>query len=236
LLFVLATHLLYPTESAQFQIIMMAPNEEVMESVPLAPPENEAEDTQVLSEPQQGDVVSTIVVDPWALPEPDDDPPQEEGEEELSSDTMQALANLKASSMRLGSAISSSASGVDQKLGLTKAMERLDEKTSISSTFTVASDTLGGWIRGIDAKFGVMETAKELSTDFHAHVVEPLKAQPVIQGSTRNIVTFDETHGITRSAASTLAKGADLLAKSLVGDDDGPNPPNDNESDGGFLG
>lgn len=208
-----------------------------MESVPLAPPENETEVTQVVPEPEVQQEVSPVV-DPWALQEgePDESSPQEEAEEEeaLPTDTLQALASLRESSVRLGSAISSSASGVDQKLGLTKALGTLDEKTHVSQAVKNASDALGGWWSSIDSKLGVTETAKELSTDFHAHVVEPLKAKPVVQESTRNLQTFDETHGITRSAASTLAMGADMLAKSLVGD--GPNKPNNDESDGGFPG
>ena len=184
----------------------MTPNDDVMESVSLAPPENE---TEVTHNDDDGD-----------------DPPQtkeEEEEETLSSSdttTPQAFEHLKESSMRLGYAISSSALGVDQKLGFTKAMEQLDDKTHVSQAVKNASNALGGWFRGMDATLGVTDSVKDLSTEFHAHVVEPLKAQPVIQESTRNLIQFDETHGITRSAASTLAKGADLLTKHLVGEED----------------
>jgi hypothetical protein len=213
---------------------MMAPFEEAMESVPLAPPDNETtEVTQIApAEPaeEQQQEASPQAVDPWALPEGElgETPPEEDGP---PTDTMRALASLKQSSVRLGSAMCSSASGVDQKLGLTRTLGALDEKTQVSQAVKSVGDTLGEWWSSIDSKLGVTETAKELSLDFTKNVVEPLKAKPVVQESTRNLQTFDETHGITRSAASTLAKGADMLANSLVGgesnnvpDDDEPNP------------
>lgn len=217
---------------------MMAPFEEAMESVPLAPPENETTNvtqiapTEPAVEEQQQEA---LAVDPWALPEgePGETPPEEEedGEESPPTDTMRAVASLKESSARLGSAFGSSASGVDQKLGLTRTLGALDEKTHVSQAVKSVGGALGEWWSSIDSKLGVTETAKELTTDFNRNIVKPLKATPVVQTSTRNLQTFDETHGITRSAASTLAKGADMLANSLVGggsnnvpDDDGPNP------------
>jgi hypothetical protein len=221
--------------------LMMAPFEEAMESVPLAPPENETTNvtqiapTEPAVEEQQQEAAPTV--DPWALPEgePGETPPEgeeEEGGEDLPpTDTMRAVASLKESSARLGSAFGSSASGVDQKLGLTRTLGALDEKTHVSQSVKYVGGALGEWWSSIDSKLGVTETAKELSTDFNKNIVKPLQATTVVQESTRNLQTFDETHGITRSAASTLAKGADMLANSLVGggsnndpDDDGPNP------------
>lgn len=201
--------------------------EETMEAVALAP---EAEESKPEEEMLAED-------DPFALPEGVDAAvatAADETEEAPPTDTQKALESLKRSSVRLGSAIQSTATDVDSKVGITKTVSALDQKTRASQTFKGAATALGGWLSSVDSQLGVTQKTKELGSALNERVVEPIK--PAVQESTRTLQTFDETHGITRSTASTLAKGADMLTQSLVGTDTKEPEPRDDEPSDGFLG
>lgn len=204
-----------------------------MESVALAPEEKKPE--AVVEQKEEAPVD-----DPFALPEVADDAvaadenTTEEEEAEPPTDTQKALDALKRSSVKLGSAISSTATDVDSKIGVTRAVHSIDEKTRASQTFKGAAMALGGWLSSVDSQLGVTQKTKELGTAINEKVVEPIK--PKVMESTRNLQTFDEQHGITRSTASTLAKGADMLTHSLVGEEKNEPPPRDNDPSDGFLG
>ena len=161
-----------------------------------------------------------------------------EEEEPPPTDTQKALNSLRQSSIRLGSAIQSTATELDGKVGLTKTVGALDEKTRASQTFKSATMALGGWLSSVDSQLGVSQKTAELGHALNERVVEPMK--PVVAESTRKLYEVDEQHGITRSTASTLAKGADLLTSSLVGSNPAPPPqepaPRDDDPSDGFLG
>ena len=203
------------------QTIATMADEEPMEAVTLATDEEKSEEVPVQQEQDDAPVN-----DPFALPEGDaaDEPDEEEAP---LTDTQKALENLKRSSIKLGSAIGSTASEIDQRVGITKAVEDIDNKVHASQTLKSATMALGGWLSSVDSQLGVSQMTKELGAALNERVVEPIK--PTVIESTRNLQTFDETHGITRSTASTLAKGADMLTKSLVGDgsDSNATPPGD---------
>jgi len=205
--------------------------EDAMEAVTLA---SEVEDA---AKTEEVPAEEAPVDDPFALPEGDvAAAANEETQEEPPTDTQKALDSLKRSSIKLGSAISMTATEVDSKVGITKTVSALDQKTKASQTFKGAAMALGGWLSSVDSQLGVTQKTKELGTALNERVVEPIK--PVVMESTRNLQTFDEQHGITRSTASTLAKGADMLTQSLTGGAGGsnePEPRDDNQS-GGFLG
>lgn len=179
------------------------------------------------------------VEDPFALPEETDDDNNEQEEEEPPTDTQKALESLKRSSVRLGSALQTTATDIDGKVGITKTMGAIDQKTRASQTFKSATMALGGWLSSVDSQLGVSQKTAELGHALNERVVEPIK--PVVMESSRKLQEVDEQHGITRSTASTLAKGADMLTSSLVGNNESnnnnePNSPPDNDESDGFLG
>lgn len=183
------------------------PEEEgMMEAVALAPEETTTEEEKEEEEEEEP------VQDPFALPE---ETTTEEPQEPPPTDTQKALNSLRQSSIRLGSAIHSTATELDTKVGLTKTVGAMDEKTRASQTLKSATMALGGWLSSVDSQLGVSQKTAELGHTFKERVVEPMK--PVVEKSTRKLYEVDEQHGITRSTASTLAKGADLLTSSLVG-------------------
>lgn len=208
----------------------------MMESVNLAA--EKAEESK--SEEQVVEETQEVVEDPFALEEttaPSNNDEEETQPTEPPTDTQKALESLKRSSVRLGSAIQSTASNVDSSIGISKTVTAIDEKTRASHTFKGAATALGGWLSSVDSQFGVTQKTKELGHALNERVVEPIK--PAVQESQRHLQTFDESHGITRSTASTLAKGADMLAQSLVGSGSTTNEsqqPRDDDPSDGFLG
>jgi hypothetical protein len=197
-------------------------DEEPMEAVALAPEAEKVEETPAA---QKEHDEAPALDDPFALPEVDADAAAETQEEEPLTDTQKALESLKRSSIKLGSAIGSTATEIDQKVGLTKAVGDIDNKVHASQTLKNATAALGGWLSSVDSQLGVSQMTMELGQALNERVVEPIK--PAVMESTRSLQTFDETHGITRSTASTLAKGADMLTHSLVGDASDPPPRGD---------
>lgn len=180
------------------------------------------------------------VEDPFALPEGENvaaatDTTPQETEQPPPTDTQKALESLRASSVRLGSAIQSTATDVDSKVGISKTFTTLDEKTRASQTFKGAATAIGGWLSSVDSQLGVTQKTKEIGSALNERVVEPIK--PTVEKSTRQLQTFDESHGITRSTASTLAKGADMLAQSLTKNKSNqPESPRDDDPSDTFLG
>jgi hypothetical protein len=204
-------------------------NEEaMMEAVALAPDTTTVEDESAEKEEEM-----RLQWDPFVLPEERDT--NQEEEPPPPTDTQKALQSLRQSSVRLKSAIQTTATDIDGKVGITKTVGAIDQKTRASQTFKSATMALGGWLSSVDSQLGVSQKTAELGQAINERVVEPIK--PVVMGSTRRLHEVDEQHGITRSTASTLAKGADMLTSSLVGKpvSDKPKPRGDDSSDG-FLG
>lgn len=205
----------------------------MMEAVALAPEETTEEETKETEE-------ESPIQDPFALPEETNTTTTEEEEEvPPPTDTQKALNSLRQSSIRLGSAIQSTATDLDTKVGLSKHVGALDEKTNATQKLKSATMALGGWLSSVDSQLGVSQKTAELGHALNERVVEPIK--PVVAESTRKLCQVDEQHGITRSTASTLAKGADLLTSSLVGSNPAQPPqepasPREDDQSDGFLG
>mmetsp|Transcript_40921 Transcript_40921/g.46493 ORF Transcript_40921/g.46493 Transcript_40921/m.46493 type:complete len:226 (+) Transcript_40921:95-772(+) len=155
-----------------------------------------------------------IVKDPWALDEETELAEAAAAENQEQSETAEAVSKLRESSVRL-------ASNLDNKLGFTNALgalgqtvQNLDKKTHVSETVKSAtgtiSGTLGNWFSTVDSKLNISSRTMELGSNIQ-QMVPTQEISEGFQSTTRAIQTFDESHGITKSAANTLAQGADLL-------------------------
>lgn len=174
----------------------------------------------------------------------DDDAPQSEASE--------ALSKLKQSSFRLGGAVATTASSWGQSLGINSALsslsssvKNLDSEHGVTQNITSVGSSFGSWIsssvkqvdeqlqvsqkvKEVDEQFQVSQKTKDLGSavgqktkELGSAVGTVIPAQEI--GS--SIKNFDETHGIVKGTASTLAAGADLLTSSITAiKTDGPMP------------
>jgi len=158
------------------------------------------------------------VEDPWALDETT--PATAEGETFApSSERSEALSHLRDSSSKL-------ITNLDSRIGLSGAfgalgqsVKTLDEKTHVSETVKSATGTIGGtlgsWFSSVDEKLNISSKTKELGSSIK-QLVPTQEISEGFQKSTRALQSFDESHGITRSAANTLASGADFLTNTIT--------------------
>mmetsp|Transcript_17986 Transcript_17986/g.30634 ORF Transcript_17986/g.30634 Transcript_17986/m.30634 type:complete len:229 (-) Transcript_17986:1759-2445(-) len=170
------------------------------------------------------------VADPWAVDETaavveESNPDREEGAP--GTDTEEALSKLKVSGARLGSALSATTSDIDKKLGISNVItsfgtkvREVDEQTKVSGHVTAAvknvSTTLGALLSGVDDKLQIYNKSKEIGGTLGTSFSTVLSSDPV-KKTTTAVKDFDETHGVTRSTANTLAAGVDLLANAIGG-------------------
>jgi len=162
------------------------------------------------------------VADPWAIDETaagttaaagtTTDETLEDGEPPV--DKTEALSKLKMSSQRL-------ASNLDQKLGISNAfgfmgtqVKQLDQQTHVSETVKNAAGGIGSWFSSVDEKFKLSQKGKDIGSSI-SNIVPTQEISAGIQQSTRALQTFDNNHGITKTAASGLADGADFLTNSI---------------------
>ena len=191
-----------------------------------------------------GGDASNAVSDPWAMDESpaattattlgDDYSTASTTAGKSSSETAEALSKLQASSQRL-------ASNLDTKLGLSQAWGKLgssvktiDQKTNVSSTVKSAGSTIGTWFSVVDQKFQISATGKEIGSSI-ASIVPTEEITTGIATTTRALQEFDESHGITKTTAATLADGADFLTNTIGGsanDADGGEDDADLDADG----
>ena len=187
------------------------------------------------------------ISDPWAIEESTDMTTTADADMDdfvnnnpsiaTDGDTMEAISKLKVSSKRL-------ASNLDQKLGLSQAWDKLgtsvrdvDEKTHVSSTVKSAGTTLGNWFSAVDQQYRISATTASITSSLvHKLPTEELSAG--LASTTRAIQQFDQTHGITKTTASTLAEGADFLTHTIANNNnnnENPSstmtPPNDQDFD-----
>lgn len=187
--------------------------------------------------------VANTVTDPWAMDESSpapttatalgDDYSAAAASTKPQSDKAEALSKLSMSSQRL-------ASNLDSKLGLSQAWGKLgtsvktiDQKTNVSSTVKSAGSTIGNWFSVVDQQFHISATSKEIGSSIAA-IVPTQEIATGIASTTRALQDFDESHGITKTTAVTLAGGADYLTDSIVGspNDVGGEDDADTDDDG----
>lgn len=200
---------------------MMPGNDEPLEPVTLA--EEEPPKAPEAEAPPAVSAATEEVADPWAIDETAAAAAAPaEGEEDGEggappADAAEALSKLKMSSQRL-------ASNLDSKLGISNAfgmlgnsVKHLDQQTHVSSTVKSAAGGIGSWFSSVDEKFQISKKGKDLGSSISS-IVPTQEISQGIQQSTRALQTFDENHGITKTAASGLADGADFLTNTI-----GPN-------------
>mmetsp|Transcript_49717 Transcript_49717/g.74110 ORF Transcript_49717/g.74110 Transcript_49717/m.74110 type:complete len:242 (-) Transcript_49717:1979-2704(-) len=151
-----------------------------------------------------------------------------------SAETEEAISKLKASSANLGTAISSTTTGLSDRIGLSGALSSLnqgvkqvDEQAHISMTVASTAASVGSWlsqsITSVNEKYQISEKSQKVASSVtqkskelvdHTGVGEVLKQG--VETTSRTIHTLDEQHGITKQTATALASGADLLTNSIA--------------------
>lgn len=204
----------------------MSGNDEPLEPVPLggaeAPKTTEGEAVPPAATATAA--ATNEVADPWAIDEAAVAAADAEDAAKVAGDspagTAEALSKLKVSSKRL-------ASNLDSKLGLSNAfgmlgnsVKNLDQQTHVSETVKSAAGGIGSWFSSVDEKFNISQKGKEIGSSISS-IVPTEEISHGIQQSTRALQTFDESHGITKTAASGLATGADFLTNSIGPGQDG---------------
>jgi hypothetical protein len=156
------------------------------------------------------------VDDPWVLDESTTSalPLEASNASKEDTSTEEALSKLKNSSQRL-------VTNLDQKLGLSQALgmlgtsvKTLDNKVHVSSTVQTAGTTIGHWISGMDQQYGILQTSKGIGSKMMA-IVPTQEISEGINSTFRGLQAFDESHGITKVTAETLAGGAELLNSAI---------------------
>jgi hypothetical protein len=176
----------------------------------LDPMTNETERTVDVTASERA--LDVEVEDPWVLDESTTISLPESSKEDRS--TEEALSKLKDSSQRL-------VSNLDQKLGLSQALgilgtsvKNLDDKVHVTSTVQTAGTTIGQWISGMDQQYGILQTSKGIGSKIMA-IVPTQEISEGINSTFRGFQAFDESHGITKSTAETLAGGAEFLNSAI---------------------
>lgn len=200
---------------------MMSGNEEPLEPVALAEETPPPKAPEVEAPPAAVPAATEEVTDPWAIDETaaaTDAPMEDSGDGAPPADAAEALSKLKMSSKRL-------ASNLDSKLGLSNAfgmlgnsVKHLDQQTHVSSTVKSAAGGIGSWFSSVDEKFQISQKGKDLGSSISS-IVPTQEISQGIQHSTRALQSFDENHGITKTAASGLANGADFLTNTISGEE-----------------
>jgi hypothetical protein len=191
---------------------------------------------------------AAVVTDPWAMDESsatatgagtagDDYSTAATGASSTTTnpaDRAEAISKLKVSSQRL-------ASNLDTKLGLSQAWDKIgtsvktiDKKTNVSSTVKSAGSTIGNWFSVVDQQFQISATSKGIGSSIAA-IVPTEEIATGLATTTRALHEFDESHGITKTTAATLAGGADYLTNTIAGsakDADGGAREQDVDADG----
>lgn len=140
------------------------------------------------------------------------------------TDTEEAVGKLKVSTSKLGNAIKIVSTDLNERMGLSKGVDKvtssarqIDESHNVSGTVKGATSKVGGWLSSIDQRFAISDKTRELSSSINESVVQPLseKTSETFGQPGRVLKNFDETHGITRSTATSLASGAEFLTSAL---------------------
>lgn len=170
--------------------------------------------------------------DPWAVDETtavvEGTTAESEGPDSVPpTDTEQALSKLKVSGARLGSALTATTSDIDKKLGISSVItsfgtkvKEVDEQTQVSGHVTAAvknvSSTLGAFLSNVDDRLQISSKSKEIGGSLGTSISNIVSSDSV-KKTTTAVKDFDETHGVTRSTANTLAAGVDILANAIGG-------------------
>lgn len=195
--------------------------------------------------PDAAAAAAAVVTDPWAVDESsatatgttagdDYSTTTATGASTTPADRAEAISKLKVSSQRL-------ASNLDSKLGISQAWDKIgtsvktiDQKTNVSSTVKSAGSTIGNWFSVVDQQFQISATSKGIGSSIAA-IVPTEEIATGLANTTRVLHEFDESHGITKTTAATLAGGADYLTNTISGnpnDADGEAHEEDVDADG----
>jgi hypothetical protein len=175
--------------------------------------------------------LDSAATDPWAV----DDTAMAAAAsvEETASDSAQALSKLKQSSQRL-------VTNLDQKLGLSgiaqaigQSVQQVDQQAHVSETVQSARSSVTSWFQTVDQNYQLTHKSQQLGASL-LEVIPTEQIHSQWQSSTRAWKELDESHGITKKAAETLAHGADMLSNSLSGEakDDNDEETNKVDNDG----
>ena len=201
-----------------------------MEAVDLTPDTTNATTETTPGTTEEGE---ETVQDPWAVDESaagpgDGEVPPEDGMPK--TDTEEAIHKLKVSGARLGTAVKDTTVDIDKTFGISNVLssfgtkvKEVDDKTQVSGHVTSvvknASSVIGALLSNVDDRLQISTKSKEIGGTLGSSVSAVLGSDPVQKTATA-VKDFDETHGVTRSTASTLAVGADMLANVLGGGSD----------------